>query len=62
MAQELLDRNVDVIMASILPAARAAQQLTKTVPIVFVIVADPVGSGLVKSLARPAETSRACPM
>ena len=53
MAQELLDRNVDVIMASILPAARAAQQLTKTVPIVFVIVADPVGSGLVKSLARP---------
>ena len=53
MAQELLNRNVDVIMASILPAARAAQQLTTTVPIVFVIVSDPVGSGLVKSLARP---------
>src|SRR3954452_21764262 len=53
MAQELVARNVDVMMASILPAARAAQQITTSVPIVFVIVSDPVGSGLVKSLARP---------
>jgi putative tryptophan/tyrosine transport system substrate-binding protein len=53
LAQELLRAEVDVIMASILPAARAAQQATKTVPIVFVIVSDPVGSGLAESLAHP---------
>jgi putative ABC transport system substrate-binding protein len=53
LAQELLDLKVDVLMASILPAARAAAQATKTTPIVFVIVADPVGSGLAESLAHP---------
>ena len=45
--------NADVIMASILPAADAAAQLTSTTPIVFVIVSDPVRSGLADSLARP---------
>lgn len=53
LAQELVDHKVDVLMASILPAARAAEQATKTTPIVFVIVADPVGSGLAESLAHP---------
>jgi len=53
LAQELVDLKVDVLMASILPAARAAEQETKTTPIVFVIVADPVGSGLAGSLAHP---------
>jgi putative ABC transport system substrate-binding protein len=53
MARELLAANVDVIMASILPAAEAAMRLTSTVPIVFVIVSDPVRSGLADSLARP---------
>jgi putative ABC transport system substrate-binding protein len=53
LAQELVDLKVDVLMASILPAARAAEQATKTTPIVFVIVADPVGSGLAESLAHP---------
>jgi putative ABC transport system substrate-binding protein len=52
-ARELVAAKVDVIMASILPAARAAAQVTKTVPIVFVIVSDPVASGLADSLARP---------
>jgi putative ABC transport system substrate-binding protein len=53
LAMELVDLKVDVLMASILPAARAAEQATKTTPIVFVIVADPVGSGLAESLAHP---------
>lgn len=53
LAQELVDLKVDVLMASILPAARAAEHATKTIPIVFVIVADPVGSGLAESLAHP---------
>jgi putative ABC transport system substrate-binding protein len=53
LAQELVDLKVDVLMASILPAARAAEHATKTTPIVFVIVADPVGSGLAGSLAHP---------
>ena len=53
LAQELVDLKVDVFMASILPAARAAERATRTTPIVFVIVADPVGSGLAESLAHP---------
>jgi len=53
LAQELVDLKVDVLMASILPAARAAERATRTTPIVFVIVADPVGSGLADSLAHP---------
>ena len=51
--RELIDLKVDVLIASIRPAALAAQRATKTVPIVFVIVADPVESKLVSSLARP---------
>jgi putative ABC transport system substrate-binding protein len=54
LAAELVGLRVDVVMASILPAARAAQQATRTTPVVFVIVSDPVGTGLVSSLARPA--------
>jgi putative ABC transport system substrate-binding protein len=53
LAKELVALNVDVLMASILPAARAAADATKAIPIVFVIVSDPVGSGLAESLARP---------
>ena len=53
LAKELVLTKVNVIMASILPAARAAAQVTKTIPIVFVIVSDPVMSGLADSLARP---------
>ncbi|SHG66019.1 ABC transporter substrate-binding protein [Bradyrhizobium erythrophlei] len=53
LARELVGLKVDALMASILPAARAAQQATSTIPVVFVIVADPVGSGLAESLARP---------
>lgn len=53
LAAELVRLNVDVIVAGSTPAARAAHDTTRTVPIVFVAVTDPVVSGLVASLARP---------
>ena len=53
LADELLKLNVDVIVAVNTPAAQAAKKATKTVPVVMMRVADPVRSGLVKSLARP---------
>jgi ABC-type uncharacterized transport system substrate-binding protein len=52
-ARNLIEENVDVIVAVTRPAALAAQQATRTIPIVAVVVPDPVGSGLVASLARP---------
>jgi len=53
LAAELVRLPVDVIVASITPAALAATHATRTIPIVMVGVGDPVGSGLVASLARP---------
>ena len=54
LAAELVRRNADVIMAiGGTPAATAAARATKTIPIVFSFVADPVGQKLVASLARP---------
>jgi len=52
-AAELVGLAPDVILASTAPALAALQQHTRTIPIVFVIVPDPVGRGLVASLARP---------
>ncbi len=52
-ARHLVDDNVDVIIAVTRPAALAAQQATRTIPVVAVVIPDPVGSGLVASLARP---------
>jgi putative ABC transport system substrate-binding protein len=52
-AEELLALVPDVILASATPSIQALQQATRTVPIVFAIVADPVGAGFVDSLARP---------
>jgi putative ABC transport system substrate-binding protein len=52
-AAELLALTPDIILASGTPGATAVKQLTRTVPIVFAVVADPVGSGIVDSLARP---------
>jgi putative tryptophan/tyrosine transport system substrate-binding protein len=52
-AQELLTLGPDVIIASALPNVVALQQATRTVPIVFVGVADPVGAGLAEGLAHP---------
>ena len=52
-AEELLALAPDVILAAATPSVQALQQATRTVPIVFAIVADPVGAGFVDSLARP---------
>ena len=53
LVTELLQRAPAVIMVSSNAAARAAQLATRTVPIVMMTMADPVGTGLVASLARP---------
>jgi putative ABC transport system substrate-binding protein len=53
LAMELTRLKIDLIVASATPAARAAQQATATIPIVAVAMGDPVGDGLVASLARP---------
>ena len=53
LAAELARLKVDVVVAPGTPAAQAAQKATATIPVVMVSVGDPVGSGLVKSLARP---------
>jgi putative tryptophan/tyrosine transport system substrate-binding protein len=52
-AAELLALTPDIILVSSTPGTMAVKQLTRTVPIVFVNVGDPVGSGIVDSLARP---------
>jgi putative ABC transport system substrate-binding protein len=52
-AEELLALAPDVILASGTPSVQALQKVTRTVPIVFALVADPVGAGWVESLARP---------
>ena len=53
LVAELVALKVDVIVAPATPATVAAKQATKTIPIVFAVVSDPVTSGLVTSLARP---------
>ena len=53
LAGELVRLNVDVIVTASTPAVQAAQQATRTIPIVMTLVTDPVESGIVASLARP---------
>jgi putative ABC transport system substrate-binding protein len=53
LAAELVSLKVDVIVATATPQTLAVKQATKTIPIVFTALADPVTSGLVTSLARP---------
>ena len=52
-AAELVSLAPDVILVQSNPGLAALQQVTRTIPIVFVQVADPVGSGFIESLARP---------
>ena len=52
-ATELLKLGPDVVLTSGGTTTRALQQASRTVPIVFVNVTDPVGGGVVTSLARP---------
>ena len=53
LAEELVRLKVDVIVAPWTPAALAAKEATSSIPIVFVVVSDPVGNGLIASLAHP---------
>ncbi len=53
LAAELVDLKVDVLVAAPAGSALAAKKVTSTVPIVFMAEPDPVGVGLVASLARP---------
>jgi putative ABC transport system substrate-binding protein len=53
LVEAALGRKPSIILVATIASARAAQQATKTVPIVMMGLNDPVGSGLVASLARP---------
>jgi putative ABC transport system substrate-binding protein len=52
-AKELVGLQPDVILANTTPVIAAFQRETRTIPIVFVIAADPIGDGFVASLSRP---------
>jgi putative tryptophan/tyrosine transport system substrate-binding protein len=53
LAAELVALKPDVIVAAFTPSVTAAKRATATIPIVMAIAGDPVGTGLVASLARP---------
>jgi putative ABC transport system substrate-binding protein len=53
LAAEFVRHRVDIIVTSGVPAILAAKQATSEIPIVFAVAADPVGAGLVASLANP---------
>jgi putative ABC transport system substrate-binding protein len=53
LAAECLRLNVDIIAVSTTPAAQAAKNATRTIPIVMIALGDPMGTGLVDSLAQP---------
>jgi putative tryptophan/tyrosine transport system substrate-binding protein len=53
LAAQLVRQRVDLILAGSTPGTLAAKQATSTIPIVMVTTGDPVGSGLVASLAQP---------
>jgi putative tryptophan/tyrosine transport system substrate-binding protein len=53
LAADLVRLKVDIIVAVAMRASQAAQQATRTIPIVMSVVIDPLGTGLVASLARP---------
>ena len=53
LAKELVSLELDAILAHSTPIAAALQRETRTIPIVFVNVSDPIGSGFIANLARP---------
>ena len=59
---ELVSIKVDVIVTVNSLGAKIAKEATQTIPIVMIAITDPVGQGLVQSLARPGGTSREPPM
>jgi putative tryptophan/tyrosine transport system substrate-binding protein len=52
-AKELVEYKPDVIISGTTPSTAAIQGETRTIPVVFVVVSDPVGAGFVQSLPRP---------
>lgn len=52
-AKELVDWHADVIVTTSTPTTAAVKRETRTTPIVFTVVSDPIGEGFVRSLARP---------
>ena len=55
LAKELIATQPDVILANTTPVTIALQRETRVIPVVFVNVSDPIGSGFIASLAGPAE-------
>jgi putative ABC transport system substrate-binding protein len=53
LARELVELRPDALFVRAMPGAVAAMRATRTIPIVFVVVTDPVGDGLVTSIAHP---------
>jgi putative tryptophan/tyrosine transport system substrate-binding protein len=53
MADELAQAGVSVILANTIASVRAAQRLVPSLPVVMISINDPVGTGLITSLARP---------
>jgi ABC-type uncharacterized transport system substrate-binding protein len=53
LSVDLVQQKVDVIVTETTPAAQAAKKATREIPIVMVTSGDPVGAGLIESLARP---------
>ena len=53
LAAQLVGLKVDIIVATAVPAIRAAKEATRTIPIIMAVVVDPMATGLVASLARP---------
>jgi putative tryptophan/tyrosine transport system substrate-binding protein len=52
-ARELVEKHPDVILANTTPVTVALHRETQTIPIIFVIVSDPIGAGLITNLSRP---------
>src|SRR6266403_844693 len=59
LAKELVELKPDCILAQSTPVTDALMRATRIIPIVFVAVSDPIGSGFVASMARPVATSPA---
>src|SRR3974377_1162091 len=53
LVTECLRRKADIIAVSTTPATQAAKKATRSIPIVMIALGDPVGTGLVDSLAQP---------
>ena len=58
LAKEIMSLHPELIVATSTPATAAAQRETKTIPIVFMIVSDPVGSRFGRTLSRPGGKDR----